>query len=548
MAVDDELEGALAALSSGDAAAALEHALRAWRLVKGPELAKLVDALGPVAASRELPLDTGKEPSQHARWLARAAQKRPAALPLLLDQVLGDGPRVAKERVQALMGGPADPRLARTLAEWLRGGHVRATGRARFYPSVIALLAEQADRATLPVLRAIVAPDNRTTAVRHIGLRQLQSLVEVVAALEKQPAALRLPAGIAARVQTALAAVVTAAQAPPRRRTADLLAEVYAWPDDDEVRLVYADAISEEGDPRGELIVLQCQRARTGEPPSRREQKLLKGYHRAWLGSIEPAVLRDGVWFERGFVAACRYLQARGLDAREAPEWSTVEELDVERQSHSSATGSAGLLLGGTMRSLRHVRGMQVEDLARVARHGAPLEWRRVSVAAWTSQVEALHAVLMTGLPTLPALRAFGTTHHTLDPADWARLLATPTLARVAELDVMVYARFAEQWAVFSEGPLAIERVTMRMGGPVIVVTRTAGALRVLAQLGSAWPEEVARVGRALEAFAPGTVQALRVVAGTGRLDGDLLVRGARRTSIEPLVRAADRLGVPLER
>jgi uncharacterized protein (TIGR02996 family) len=41
-----------------------------------------------------------------------------------------------------------------------------------------------------------------------------------------------------------------------------LLAEVYASPDDDAPRLVYADWLQERDDPRGEFIALQIARAR----------------------------------------------------------------------------------------------------------------------------------------------------------------------------------------------------------------------------------------------------------------------------------------------
>ncbi|MBA3541481.1 MAG: TIGR02996 domain-containing protein [Deltaproteobacteria bacterium] len=42
----------------------------------------------------------------------------------------------------------------------------------------------------------------------------------------------------------------------------DLIAAVAEAPDDDAPRLVYADWLMERGDPRGELVALQCALAR----------------------------------------------------------------------------------------------------------------------------------------------------------------------------------------------------------------------------------------------------------------------------------------------
>jgi uncharacterized protein (TIGR02996 family) len=61
-----------------------------------------------------------------------------------------------------------------------------------------------------------------------------------------------------------------------------LLAAVHADPDDLETRLVYGDALSEAGDPRGELIALQCHRG--SAPAGERERELLASHGNTWLG------------------------------------------------------------------------------------------------------------------------------------------------------------------------------------------------------------------------------------------------------------------------
>ncbi len=108
-----------------------------------------------------------------------------------------------------------------------------------------------------------------------------------------------------------------------------LLAEIYAHPTDDGPRLVLADLLQEAGDPRGELIALQC---RGGDPA--REKALLVVHARAWMGEIGVAVAkgsgRDRPVFRRGFLASA-YLTFK--NPQEAvriggdPAWATLDRL-----------------------------------------------------------------------------------------------------------------------------------------------------------------------------------------------------------------------------
>lgn len=93
-------------------------------------------------------------------------------------------------------------------------------------------------------------------------------------------------------------------------------------PDDDEARrLIEADALMARGDPRGELIAVQCELARLGDPPSRastewfappletapalraREAALLRKHRRAWTEPARRHAVSDRhVWLYRGHV------------------------------------------------------------------------------------------------------------------------------------------------------------------------------------------------------------------------------------------------------
>jgi uncharacterized protein (TIGR02996 family) len=92
-------------------------------------------------------------------------------------------------------------------------------------------------------------------------------------------------------------------------------------PDNDDVRLIYADWLQEQGDPRGEFIHLQVRRARrpAGEPvpeaESKREQQLREDHQREWVGELHGIVARCD--FERGFVASVALTASRFLQHAE---------------------------------------------------------------------------------------------------------------------------------------------------------------------------------------------------------------------------------------
>jgi uncharacterized protein (TIGR02996 family) len=92
----------------------------------------------------------------------------------------------------------------------------------------------------------------------------------------------------------------------------DFLDQILTDPDDDRPRLVYADYLMQQGDPRGELIAVQCQLARHAahnddvgplDPLERRERALLDAYGKSWTLDAETRLKYWGQFgFRRGFV------------------------------------------------------------------------------------------------------------------------------------------------------------------------------------------------------------------------------------------------------
>jgi uncharacterized protein (TIGR02996 family) len=132
---------------------------------------------------------------------------------------------------------------------------------------------------------------------------------------------------------------------------AALLARIFAAPDDDAPRLVYADWLTDQGDPRGELIALQCQLAASPEGAPRRalktrERQLLAVHGDRWAapllellrqqrvpGEFRPAT--PSYEFVRGFVERLQ-LSVDALPDAEAIFQAAplLRELRVNAEAH----------------------------------------------------------------------------------------------------------------------------------------------------------------------------------------------------------------------
>jgi uncharacterized protein (TIGR02996 family) len=90
---------------------------------------------------------------------------------------------------------------------------------------------------------------------------------------------------------------VAVAVAP--RDDAALWREIARHPDDDGPRLVLADALTLHGDPRGEVITLQCAATRTA---LRRANHLIKAHWYDWMDVLGLVITRTGSALRRGML------------------------------------------------------------------------------------------------------------------------------------------------------------------------------------------------------------------------------------------------------
>jgi len=89
----------------------------------------------------------------------------------------------------------------------------------------------------------------------------------------------------------------------PTDTESTFLADIAEDPEDDVPRLIFADWLSDHGDPRGEFIRIQCKVTRLPDSAPNnlhaQEQALLLQHGSTWQGDPPPGV---GIWFERGLL------------------------------------------------------------------------------------------------------------------------------------------------------------------------------------------------------------------------------------------------------
>src|SRR5262245_30391979 len=134
------------------------------------------------------------------------------------------------------------------------------------------------------------------------------------------------------------------------------LADIKEHPGDDTPRLILADWLQDQGDPRGEFIRLQCLQARrpadlAQQPLDDRLDQLRREHRDAWLGPLVDMAL--DVWFERGLLrlhVESTAVTGGDLDAvAETTAWHWVEGVKVRLTGPQDAAALA------RSPSLRHV-------------------------------------------------------------------------------------------------------------------------------------------------------------------------------------------------
>jgi hypothetical protein len=243
---------------------ALATCLAVWRTAPNRELA---DAIAQLGAS--LPAATTADKN----WLAIAKAQEPASLDSLLATILDKGSVQARERVEALVEWPLDPRLDRWVAELFKAPPYTSTGARPFWTRVQPLTKRIVDGAAIEAIAA--ARKSKKVSVYDF-LAEYIDKAKLVAKPEA-PADTKTLAAIKK-------ALASASAKPPTAKRADaVLEEFLADPSNDDALVPLADALIEAGDPRGELITAQLD----GSPAAtKRAAEIIKSSRDALLGPL----------------------------------------------------------------------------------------------------------------------------------------------------------------------------------------------------------------------------------------------------------------------
>ena len=262
--------------------AELTDAIAAWQKTREPRWAAVADwASGAALALADRPpVGAGKKKADRAAWDALEQHADPLDLPRLLQALGKMTAAEAGARVKVLARRD-DPRLFSQLLEVLRAPPWRANVYKGFVTAVCESL--ERDPRVSPALselseryRGII----ETSVGDWVGSRLAKAARELTAqAAPLSPAQTAKLLEAEAQFAQQLSAVKSSARDRQKgeQMEDELLAAIYAAPGDDGPRLVFADALSERGDPRGEFIALQVGHAAGQRSPESlaRETQLL---------------------------------------------------------------------------------------------------------------------------------------------------------------------------------------------------------------------------------------------------------------------------------
>jgi uncharacterized protein (TIGR02996 family) len=356
----DLITRAHAAVRANNPRAALCALLEAWRQVPDPRLARAIDDLARLARGANVHGDRFDQ----ASWQRVLDRRDPSEVGVLVANVLRPGGAASRERLDAVVnaGGP-DPRIADALLRWLAAPPFSSHSSREFWIGVAAAIRACRDPRLVPA---------GLHAIGEGALARISAADGVVPLITDAVAMLRGDATLGrtldAAEATALAdfSAATAGWDSVARSNAETIAmfleRIRAEPDDDGERLVFADWLTEHGDPRGELISLGFARrdGRADVVALAREKQLVKQHTAEWLGKLAKRVPKNALRFERGFVDHVELDGSRNLpNLTGDPAWSTVESIGFTG-SHD-AHRIMRLLRESPMRALRRLSGITLE-------------------------------------------------------------------------------------------------------------------------------------------------------------------------------------------
>jgi len=319
--IERELEQARLAIAREDWEAALSTLLEAWRSRRAPRLADVIDRVTSRLPHAPVPGKTVKARTES--WLALVARQEARDIGSILATPWPKRWQDCVTLIDALGAFPDDPRIAVAMASIVQATPTDSWASIAFYRPILSLIGRIGDPRTKPMLAADLA----IAKSRFWNDRQRPVVLSTYDGLDDAPMLESVEDAALARLEVLFASEVRQEQASEKNE-ADFLSAIYAAPDDDTPRAVYADWLTERGDPRGEFITLQLA---PSEATRKRVKQLLKKHGRTWAGELDRVVDKEGRVFRRGFLTEVVMLRdptKEGVPRVVAlPEWQLVTSI-----------------------------------------------------------------------------------------------------------------------------------------------------------------------------------------------------------------------------
>lgn len=393
---------ALQRASASEGAARLEALLEAWRALRHPRIADLIDLLTARLLEGARPIKGKSVAARTEAMVALCESKNVVDVARVLAAEWPGTWQTALPVLKAVVKLPDDPRVAAHLAREVDATRFETWTSVAFYRPLFARLNALEDVRQWPLLEAQLS---RTKSFYYQrDMRPLEeAAVERYRALKVQPLSKEDEALVEAL--EAPFAAVAATQTSTRRSGEELLAEVYARPDDLTARAVYGDWLSERNDPRGELISLQL-----GAPSPKslnRQQALIKKHWKTWLGPIADW-LKSPPRFEAGFpveghldASVSRDVQESFRKVVDRPEWTTFRTLRLWSQIISAAD----LVRAPRFANVKALLDISPQELGPLLATKAPLTMLELT---WAMEMAPLSRGALGALSALKVLSILG--------------------------------------------------------------------------------------------------------------------------------------------
>jgi uncharacterized protein (TIGR02996 family) len=312
--VDDHLAAALRAAETRAWADALGPLLTVWRDRPSVALATAIEEVS-ARALEHVPQPIAQTAGTlNAMWFTQAKKGDPAVIGQLCTTLRNT--RRSNDlvrRIEMLLAHGTDPRLAMAVCDVVEHSTypVLQLELEPFWSRVFSWLPELGDPRVLERAHAFPGTwETKPEADRAALLARLDDTMPALIAAYPE----REPLDFADR-ETCFAiarAARTLAPGDDRADEAALLAAIYAAPDADEPRTIYADWLEQRGSPRGEFIALQLAKTRASPTPAQagRERALLHTFAAEWRAPLTRAE------FARGFISESSDAELLGQDPR----------------------------------------------------------------------------------------------------------------------------------------------------------------------------------------------------------------------------------------